>query len=54
MNTNLASKASQKTLEKLFEMMKINRNLKLKHVPVHQLLDEPDETNELPADKAKI
>ena len=23
-------------------------------MPVHQLLDEPDETNELPADKAKI
>ena len=35
-------------------MMKININLKPKHVPDHQLLHEPDETNELPADKAKI
>ena len=50
----LGIQSHPKHLEKLFEMMKINRNLKPKHVPVHQLLDEPDETNELPADKAKI
>ena len=50
----LGIQSHPKHLEKLFEMMKINRNLTPKHVPVHQLLDEPDETNELPADKAKI
>ena len=50
----LAIQNHPKHLEKLFEMMKINRGLKPKQVPVHQLLDEPDETDELAPDKAKI
>ena len=49
----LAIQSHPKHLEKLFEMMKINRGLKPKQVPVHQLLDEPDETEELAPDKAK-
>ena len=47
-------KAIPSIWKKLFEMMKINRGLKPKQVPVHQLLDEPDETDELAPDKAKI
>ena len=50
----LAIQSHPRHLEKLFEMMKINRGLKPKQVPVHQLLDEPDETDELAPDKAKI
>ena len=50
----LAIQSHPKHLEKLVEMMKINRGLKPKQVPVHQLLDEPDETDELAPDKAKI
>ena len=49
----LAIQSHPKHLEKHFEMMKINRGLKPKQVPVHQLLDEPDETDELAPDKGK-
>jgi hypothetical protein len=49
----LAIQSHPKHLEKLFEMMKINRGLKPKQVPVQQLLDEPDETEDLAPDKAK-
>ncbi|CAL1155516.1 unnamed protein product [Cladocopium goreaui] len=49
----LAIQSHPKHLEKLFEMMKINKGLKPKQVPVHQLLDEPEETEELPPDKTK-
>ena len=50
----LAIQSHPKHVEKLFEMMKINRGLKPKQVPVQQLLDEPDETEDLAPDKAKI
>ena len=50
----LAIQSHPKHLEKFIGMMKINRGLKPKQVPVHQLLGEPDETNELAPDKAKI
>ena len=50
----LAIQNHPKHLEKFFGMMKISRGLKPKQVPVHQLLDEPDETDELAPDKAKI
>ena len=50
----LAIQSHPKHLEKLFEMLKINKGLKPKQVPVHQLVDEPDESEELAPDKAKI
>ena len=37
----LAIQSHPKHLDKPFEMMIINRGLKPKQVPVHQLLDEP-------------
>jgi hypothetical protein len=50
----LAIQSHPKHLEKLFEMMKINRGLKPKKVPVHQLLDEPDETEEWPQTRPRL
>eukprot|EP00435_Cladocopium_sp_Y103_P045787 s718_g13.t1 len=50
----LAIQSHPKHLERLFDLLKINKGLKPKNVPVHPLLDEPDKSNELAPDKAKI
>ena len=43
----LAIQSHPKHLERLFDLMHINRNLKPKRTPGHPMLDEPDETAEL-------
>eukprot|EP00435_Cladocopium_sp_Y103_P007348 s890_g2.t1 len=49
----MAIQSHPKHLERLFDLMQINRNLKPKRTPGHPLLDEPDETAELgPSDSS--
>ncbi|CAL1136540.1 unnamed protein product [Cladocopium goreaui] len=43
----LAVQSHPKHLERLFDLMHINRNLKPKRTPGHPMLDEPDDTAEL-------